>query len=143
VKQVVQVLESHPYVTCICTDTTIFFKHGEALDKLYTKLDAGTITKNHVFTVRKNDEHLKIEKREDRDAEMEYQNLLRRGKLLVGDPARNEYLADSFLSHCDRPGLREIEQVELYKKWREFVPFRYREEICPMPSAKVLDRVKT
>jgi hypothetical protein len=41
-----------------------------------------------------------MEKREDRDAEIEYQALLRRGQS-VGDPARNENIADSFLSHCD------------------------------------------
>jgi hypothetical protein len=38
-------LESHPNVTCIGTDSTIFFKYDEALDKLYPKLDAGTIQK--------------------------------------------------------------------------------------------------
>jgi hypothetical protein len=68
--------------------------------------------------------------------------LLLRGQS-VGDPARNEYLADPFLSHCDRPGLREIKQVELYTKWRTYVHLMYRDEICSKPTAKVLNRVKT
>jgi hypothetical protein len=135
-------LDSHPNVTCIGTASTSFFKYDEALDKLYTKLDAGTTTKNHVFTVRKNGENLKMDKREDRDAEIEYQTLLRCGQS-VGDPAKNEYLADSFLSHCDRPDMREIKQVELYMKWRKVVPLRYGYEIWPLPSAEVLNRFKT
>jgi hypothetical protein len=60
--------------------TPSFFKYDESMDKLYTKLDAGTITKNHVFTLRKNGENLKMEKREDRDGEIEYQTLLQRGQ---------------------------------------------------------------
>jgi hypothetical protein len=39
--------------------------------------------------------------------------------------------------------LREIKQVELYTKWRKFVPSQYRDIVYPKPSDDVLGRVKT
>jgi hypothetical protein len=39
--------------------------------------------------------------------------------------------------------LREIKQVELYTKWRKFLPSQYRVIICPKPSDDVLGSVKT
>ena len=35
------------------------------------------------------------------------------------------------------PGLREINQVELYKNWRQYVDHQYWDEMCPKPSAPV------
>lgn len=40
------------------------------------------------------------------------------------------------------PGLRPIKQVELYKKFRPFVPREFWEETCPKPSDAVLTQVK-
>jgi hypothetical protein len=45
IKTVFQVLDLQPNATGIGTDSTSFFKYDEALDKLYPKLDAGTIKK--------------------------------------------------------------------------------------------------
>jgi hypothetical protein len=40
------------------------------------------------------------------------------------------------------PGLRPIKQVELYKKFRPFVPCEFWEDTCPRPSDEVLTQVK-
>jgi hypothetical protein len=40
------------------------------------------------------------------------------------------------------PGLRPIKQVELYKKFRPFVPREFWEDTCPRPSDEVLAKVK-
>ena len=40
------------------------------------------------------------------------------------------------------PGLAEIKQVEVFTKWRTFVPEEVRDEICPKPSQHVLDKIK-
>ena len=45
-------------------------------------------------------------------------------------------------SNCTPPGLSDIKQVELYAKWRKFIPSPFQDEICPKPSDEVLDRVK-
>jgi len=40
------------------------------------------------------------------------------------------------------PGLKEIKQVELYKKYRPLIPEKYRDELCPEPEEGVIKRVK-
>ena len=40
------------------------------------------------------------------------------------------------------PGIQLIKQVELYKKWRPFVPPLYQDIICPNPGLAVLELVK-
>jgi hypothetical protein len=40
------------------------------------------------------------------------------------------------------PRLRKIKQVELYKKWRQYVDPRFWEEMCPKPSYDVFEHVK-
>jgi hypothetical protein len=41
-----------------------------------------------------------------------------------------------------RLGLREIKLVELWKKYRPFVPEKYHEECCPKPTKVILDGEK-
>jgi hypothetical protein len=41
-----------------------------------------------------------------------------------------------------RPGLREIKQVKLWKKYRPLVPEEYHKECCPMPTKAILDGEK-
>ena len=40
------------------------------------------------------------------------------------------------------PGLADIQQVELFMKWRQFVPEEFQNDICPEPPKAVLDKVK-
>ena len=37
------------------------------------------------------------------------------------------------------PGMKEIKQVELYTKWRKFVPAEFVDEICPKPPDEILE----
>ena len=46
------------------------------------------------------------------------------------------------LDPCIAPGLKEIKQVELFPKWRQFVPEKYKDETCPDPGVEVLNSVK-
>jgi hypothetical protein len=41
-----------------------------------------------------------------------------------------------------KPGLRDIKQVELWKKYRPLVPEEFRDELCPMPPKEILDGEK-
>jgi hypothetical protein len=41
------------------------------------------------------------------------------------------------------PGLRYIKQVELYKKWRQYVDSQYWDDMCPEPSTDVMKHVKS
>ncbi len=40
------------------------------------------------------------------------------------------------------PGMKDIKQVELWSKFRKFVPQEFQDEICPKPFDEVLDNVK-
>ena len=39
-------------------------------------------------------------------------------------------------------GISEIKQVELFTKWREFVPEEYRDIMCPKPDDDIIERIK-
>jgi hypothetical protein len=36
------------------------------------------------------------------------------------------------------PGIKEIKQVELYTKWREYVPQYYKDEMCPKAELDII-----
>ena len=38
------------------------------------------------------------------------------------------------------PGVKEIKQVELYTKWRNYVPEEYKEEMCPEVAPGVIKK---
>ena len=39
-------------------------------------------------------------------------------------------------------GISEIKQVELFTKWREFIPEEYRDIMCPNPDDDIIERIK-
>ena len=42
----------------------------------------------------------------------------------------------------DPPGIPEMKQVDLYQKYRGFVPDHFHHLICPKPSDEMIDRIK-
>ena len=40
------------------------------------------------------------------------------------------------------PGLKPMKQVELYLKWRKFVPTALQDIVCPRPPEEILQKVK-
>jgi hypothetical protein len=106
VPQLIEVLDTQPNNNAIATDSSHFFKYDDMLYKLYVNLEAVAIQKNHVFIVKKDGDKIEMEKREHKDAEtVDDQDLLKRGQK-AGLPERNEYLSQSYLDQCTRPGLR-------------------------------------
>ena len=55
---------------------------------------------------------------------------------------RTRQLSNYIIKPILAPGLREIKQVELYAKFRKFVPREFQDEICPRPSDEVLENIK-
>jgi hypothetical protein len=68
------------------------------------------------------------------------QPMLKKGQELGA--ARRDAIDAYKLETLKAPGLRPIKQVELYKKFRPFVPRCYWDETFPRPSDKVLAMVK-
>jgi hypothetical protein len=68
------------------------------------------------------------------------QAMLKRGQAR-GDKTRIAAMEAFELKTLKAPGLRP-KQVELYKKFRPFVPREFWEDTCPRPSDEVLAQVK-
>ena len=60
----------------------------------------------------------------------------------VRNEDRFRILREFPLKQIVAPGMKEIKQVELYTKWRKFVPAEYADEICPKPPDEILERVQ-
>jgi hypothetical protein len=49
---------------------------------------------------------------------------------------------DQELNQTVPPGLPMIKQLELFTKFRQFVPEEFRDELCPDPGTDVIDEIK-
>ena len=58
------------------------------------------------------------------------------------DDERKERMKNTPLAVIPAPGLKEIKQIELFKKWRPYVPRKYQDEICPVVSDEMIEREK-
>jgi hypothetical protein len=67
--------------------------------------------------------------------------MLKRGQVR-GDKTRVAEMEAFELQRLKAPGLHPIKQVELYKKFRPFVPHEFWEDTCPRPSDEVVAQVK-
>jgi hypothetical protein len=68
------------------------------------------------------------------------QSMLKQG-VILSDKLFKEIKA-FVLQTLKPPGLRPIEQVELYKKFCPYVPRQYWKETCPKPSDEVPESVR-
>jgi hypothetical protein len=117
----------------------MFKNYGALLHKYYNNFKTGTIQKNHVFRVTNGDPSLNIQCSTHDGAEFMMQPMRKRDVAL--SDKRFEEIQDFFLQNLKSPGLRPIKQVELYKKFRPYVPRQYWEETFPKPSDEVLESV--
>jgi hypothetical protein len=61
---------------------------------------------------------------------------------VTGDQRNGILLEGPMPQYPIKPGLREIKQVELWKKCRSLMPEEYRDKLCPMPPKEILDGEK-
>jgi hypothetical protein len=97
--------------------------------------------KNHIFRVEAMGASLLMQCSTHSDAPSVEQAMLKRGQER-GDKTRVATMNTFELQTLKALGLRPIEQVELYKKFRPFVPREYWEDTCPRLSDEVLAQVK-
>jgi hypothetical protein len=74
------------------------------------------------------------------DAPFISQTMLKRGHVL--GPSRTAEIEAYMIETLTPPGFRPIKQVELWKKFRPFVPRQYWDELCPRPSDEAIAQVK-
>jgi hypothetical protein len=79
--------------------------------------------------------------KEWRDAETDHKkNFVKQG---TNRPDCAQLMKQYQLQPLTPPGLKEIKQVELWTKWRKFIPHQFQDEICPKPDVGVLQRIKS
>ncbi len=127
-----------PNVNFHCVSPDVFFDYDEFFDRFYKPFQPNTVKKNHIFLVQYPDVttmHCKLYNNED-----EFESFNHRHH--SSGPTRIQDMANYQLKELTPPGIKPIKQVELWKKWRKFVPRQYWIDICPEPSDEVKAKVK-
>jgi hypothetical protein len=135
------VLNSQPNVTMTDATEDMFNDYGKMIDTFYCNFEAGTIRINHIF---------KMDMKEETSFEIQcsthdglfvvWQTMLKWGAQLGLE--RLDLIKAYRLETLKPAGLRAIKQVELYKKWWQYVDPQYWEEMCPKPYDDVMLQVK-
>jgi hypothetical protein len=135
------VLDIQTNVTMIDATEEMFKDYGKMLDTFYCNFEPGTIRVNHIFKVDFMDSKMEMQ-----CYKHDYYACLRKPMLKRGAKVGVERLLEMknfSLETLKPPGLREIKQVELYKKWRQYVDPQYWDEMCPESSDAVIQHVKS
>jgi hypothetical protein len=134
-----QTLNEQPQVTFEAVNASVFFDYGELLDWFYKPFPAGTVQSNHVFWVESSTPTVMFTKEtaEEPTITLNFCN-----DKFVRRESRIQQLREFSLKPVAAQGMKEIKQVELYTKWRKFVPAEFADEICPKPPDEVLENVQ-
>jgi hypothetical protein len=130
--QSLETLHTKEHVRILDAQESMFNDYGALLDKFQGSFKAGTFQNNHIFKVEHTDERMNMQCTVHDGAPFVNQPMLKRGQVLGEDCTA---AIDAFVvAALKPPGLRPIKQVELYKKFRPFVPRPFGDETCPTPS---------
>lgn len=136
--QLLKVLEGE-HKTILETEEGDFQDWDTFLDQWYRAVPSGWVQVNHNFHVEGNKPTvMKFSVAEGEEvSEFDFK---KRG---TGTPEeRIAAMKEAARDVLPFPGIREIKQAELYKKWRKYVPKDFKDEACPKPASDVLERQK-
>jgi hypothetical protein len=117
-----------------------FKDYGAMIGPFYETFKSTTIQKNHIFRVEDTNNTLSMQCALHSDAPFIPHPILKREHVL--GPSRTAEIEAYTIETLTPPGLRPIKQVELWKKFRPFVPRQYWDEPFPHPSDEVIAQVK-
>ena len=117
----------------------MFLNYGAFLDKFYKVQQTGIVNKNHMFWATR-DNPTVLHTKEYRDSVEHPEQEMEKGK--ASHEVRKNKMGNYQFEKLQPPGLKEIKMVELYKKWRSFMPEEFQDIICPKPPDDVLSRIK-
>jgi hypothetical protein len=98
------------------------------LDRFYMRFQSGTVQCNHIFSVAQERGETVMSLCEA-DGEQVTTRKFKRGKATV--EVRRQAMKETTRDNIPFPGIKEIKQVELFTKWREYVPQDFKDEMCP------------
>ena len=134
--EILEVLGRPEHIT---TRSAITFKDWDGLWKQLYK-DLPSVKKWHIFEVEAQGENLTMSvKTSSRSVAPDETWVDMRSRR----PNRDQILATSETTAIAKPKIKDIKQMELWKKWRTLVPEKYHEdEIYKEPSAEVKNQHK-
>ena len=115
---------------------------GKHFDQHYKKMVSGTVAENHVFCVFNNKPTTMMISQcmgADEELNPKERDFLKKG---TNGPNRKHKMQTTMLANLTRPGLNPMKQVELFTKWRKFVPTDLQDEVCPEPSRETMMSVR-
>ena len=136
--QLLNQIDQSPFVQGNSVTEDAFVDVCEMLDSFYKQITPGTINKNHMFWVEKS-APTTLHMKEWTEGLASSQNLL------LGTDSieeRRKAMRSYAFKRLKPPGLSELKQVDLYLKYRPFIPPEHQDEICPRPSDAVMEKVK-
>ena len=113
-------------------------------EKYYRKPESGTILMNHVFSFEYTTNKLQVNMvtQEYNNSEGYYtQQLVKKPQNMTHAIRRLSLLYDRPETISD-PGLPAIKHVDLFTKWRQIVPFEFKDITCPEPSQEIKEKAK-
>jgi hypothetical protein len=135
-----EIFDEQPNVHIIDATEEVFKDFDRSLDWFYSTFDNGTTHVKHIFKLENEEDVMEIQCYTHDGAEVFHHAMLKHGgkmgqeQLTASNAAPLETLKPS--------DLREIKQVELIKKWRNYADPMYLEKMCPEPSYAMIDQVK-
>ena len=135
--QLHNVLNEADDVEASLVNTNQFKNYDELLDKYYKRLQTGSVNINHIFECKRENPTTLLISRVHGDEQVS-QDL---GLGLPIGKLRTDVIKTTEAHTLDAPGLAMIKQVDLFKKWRPFIPVQFQDEICPEPSPEVMTQV--
>jgi hypothetical protein len=105
------------------------------LDMFYMRFQSGTVQCNHIFSVAKERGETVMSLREVDGEEIKTRKF-KQGKATLKD--RRPAMKETTRNKIPFPGVKEIKQVELFTKRREYVPEDYKDEMCPKVKMEII-----
>ncbi len=117
-----------------------FFDYQKLLSTYYKPIPSGSVKQNHYFWVEdKNATTMyRLTHWNDENATTESMNHI------INLPDRLRKLKEDFIcntSMLTAPGMKPIKQVELWKKWGQFIPEDEQHHLCSWPSDDIIRKV--
>jgi len=115
-----------------------FKDYDKFLNLIYKGIESGTVNRAHIFQCdSQNPMILWIGDTTQMGAHESIQNLAKnsdqRQEILKNFPGN--------IATINPPGLPDVKKVEMYSKYRSFLPNEFQDVLCPFPGQDVIDRI--
>jgi hypothetical protein len=144
-KQLIDCLNKHELIEAVKVDEEVFRDWDSFLGRLYTAIPPGMVTQYQYFhsfgwqegwfmgqvSSALSAEGVKVDLRNPKMSTEERQKILRQTPFDV-----------STIPMLKAPGVRAIKQVEMYEKWRKFIPNEHLSDLYKKPETTTIAELK-